>query len=280
MFRGLPPGRDCPEVLVAEHTLVRARHAGEFPGGLGDVGEELWHALASAAGPVTVVELALRLALPAGVVKVLVSHLVDARLVEVSAVRPGRAVLEAALGERDGGVGLAAVKIVVVGGPSSGTTTLLGAASTVPPVAVGERLPAPGGRVTTTVREWGRFPLDGGVEGVLAAAHVSADARPAWWDDLGLWRGASGAVVMVHPARWEESCPAVDWLEERGLPYAVGVDALPGTVLPDAGRVREMLRTDGDTPVVLTDVRSPESARFLLRDALRHAARAAAGGAW
>ncbi|MEY9211542.1 DUF742 domain-containing protein [Thermobifida halotolerans] len=275
------PGRDCPAVLVMEHSLVRVRAARQLPEGLVDGAEALWRALADSDRPVAVWEAAMRQALPVGVAKVLVSELVHTGLAELSDPRPDRALLEAtAAGPSSEGVGagLDVVKLVVAGGPLAGKTTLLGAVSQIPPVAVGERLPAPGGRVITTVREWGRLPLGGGVQVVLAAARVHGGVRPTWWDDLGLWRGASGTVVLAHPARLEESCPAVDWLEEQGLPYAVAVNTVDGAVLPDTSWVREMLQINDGVPVVLLDARSPESVRLLLRDTLRHAARTLAGG--
>lgn len=273
------PGRDCPAVLVMEHSLVHARTARELPEGLVDGAEALWRALADSGRPIAVWEAALRQALPVGVAKVLVSELVHAGLAELSGPHPGRVLLEAAAagpGGEGGGAGLDVVKLVVAGGPLAGTTTLLGALSQSPPVAVGERLPASGGRVTTVVREFGRLAL-GGVDVALAAARIQSRGFPGE-HDLELWRGAAGAVVVAHPARLEQARPAVEAVEERGLPHVVAVNTFAEVPLPDPARVREVLHTGGGVPVVLLDARNPESARFLLKDVLLHAARTLAGG--
>lgn len=273
------PGRDCPAVLVMEHSLVRARTARELPEGLVDGAEALWRALADSGRPVAVWEAALRQALPVGVVKVLVSELVHAGLAELSGPRPDRALLEAASGGQGGegaDTGLDVVKLVVAGGPCVGTTTLLGALSQSPPVAVGERLLAPGGRVITVVREFGRLAL-GGVEVALVAACLPSRGFSGGCD-LELWRGAAGAVVVAHPAQVEQARPAVAAVGQRGLPYVVAVNTFADAEVPDPDRVRGLLRTGGGVPVVLLDARSPESARFLVKDVLLHAARTLAGG--
>ena len=46
------------------------------------------------------------------------------------------------------------------------------------------------------------------------------------WDDL--VRGAIGAVVLVDTRRLADSFAAIDFFEDRGLPYVVGINCFDG----------------------------------------------------
>ena len=57
------------------------------------------------------------------------------------------------------------------------------------------------------------------------------------WDDL--VRGAIGAVVLVDTRRLADSFAAIDFFEDRGLPYVVGLNCFDGrAAAPDRGRPR------------------------------------------
>ena len=55
------------------------------------------------------------------------------------------------------------------------------------------------------------------------------------WDDL--VRGAIGAVVLVDTRRLADSFAAIDFFEDRGLPYVVGLNCFDGMLsAPRRGR--------------------------------------------
>ena len=95
------------------------------------------------------------------------------------------------------------------------------------------------------------------------------------WDDL--CRGAIGAVVLVDTRRLEACFAAVDYFEQRELPFVVAINCFDG-VLAARGRGRPRGAGIGeDTPIVLCDARVRESAKTTLIELVQHAlARASA----
>ena len=59
------------------------------------------------------------------------------------------------------------------------------------------------------------------------------------WDEL--VRGAIGAVVLVDTARLADCFPAVDYFEQRSVPFVVAVNCFNGAVLHPLEAVREAL---------------------------------------
>ena len=66
------------------------------------------------------------------------------------------------------------------------------------------------------------------------------------WDDL--VRGAIGAVVLVDTRRLADSFAAVDFFEDRGLPYVVGLNCFNGRLLHRPDDVREAMSIDPSIP--------------------------------
>ena len=66
------------------------------------------------------------------------------------------------------------------------------------------------------------------------------------WDDL--VRGAIGAVVLVDTRRLADCFPAVDFFEDRGLPFVVGVNCFDGVLSHRLEDVREALSIDDRRP--------------------------------
>jgi signal recognition particle receptor subunit beta len=89
------------------------------------------------------------------------------------------------------------------------------------------------------------------------------------WDELA--RGSVGAVVLVDLRRIDDCFPAIDFFENRRLPFVVGVNRFPEADEYDPETVRDALALSSDTPIVWMDARDPHSSRAALVKLVEHA---------
>jgi uncharacterized protein len=180
------------------------------------------------------------------------------------------------------------VKIVIAGGFGVGKTTLVTAVSEIAPLTTEAAMTAasagvddlsalPDKTTTTVAMDFGRITLD--TDLILYLFGTPGQDR-FWfmWDDL--CRGAIGAVVLVDTRRLGDCFAAVDYFEQRELPFIVAVNCFHGIQAHAVEDVRDALTIPGHVPVLVGDARVRKSAKTILIELVQHAlVRAAAAGA-
>ncbi|WP_433530119.1 GTP-binding protein [Micromonospora sp. CA-263727] len=164
------------------------------------------------------------------------------------------------------------VKIVIAGGFGVGKTTAVGSISEIVPLTTEAEMTSAGigvddpgqnsTKTTTTVAmDFGCVTIDRSLK--LYLFGTPGQARFGFmWDDLA--QGALGALVVVDSARLDDCYPAVDYFEQTGLPFVVGVNAFDGQLAHDLDAIRWALAIGEHVPLVQFDARD----RLSVRDAL------------
>ncbi len=184
-------------------------------------------------------------------------------------------------GERRGHRVPIALKILIAGGFGAGKTTLVSALSEVRPLQTEEILTGAGidtddvsgvetKSTTTVAMDFGRITINDDLQLYLFGT-PGQDRFWFLWDELAF--GALGAVVLADTRRLADCFPSIDYFEQRGIPFVVGVNCFDGSRRFGLEAVRRALDLDPEVPMVLCDARDRQSGKTVLISLVEHVAR-------